>query len=95
MLSPNAFGGIRRVQSSIWFGHGPGNTAGFFPVTPQEEAGVGLGQARTINVFQWPGGGAPTALVLGPSSWGFGIGPWGGSAIPNPVQLQRVVRSGF
>jgi len=90
---------VRPVRGGTWFGHGPINTAPFFPVTPSELAEVveevGLGQARTIQVFQWPGGGAPTALILGPSSWGFGIGPWGGTAMLFQAPIQRVVRPGF
>lgn len=86
--------GIRRlVPRGIWFGHGPwGRDTAFWPVTPMET--VGLGQA-TIPVITWPGEGAPTALVLGPSSWGFGIGPWGGTARLRPATLPRTVRRAF
>lgn len=90
--------GIRRITPrGIWFGHGPWGRAdnAFWPVTPvEEEERTRLGQA-TIPVFNWPGGGAPAALVLGPSSWGFGIGPFGGTAVLAPTRLPRTVRRLF
>jgi hypothetical protein len=36
--SPDAFRGVRPVRGGTWFGHGPINTAPFFPVTPTELA---------------------------------------------------------
>jgi hypothetical protein len=90
--------GIRRVAPrGVWFSHGPygRDSAAFWPVTPVEiEQEARLGQA-TIPVFNWPGGGSPTALVLGPSSWGFGVGPFGGTAWLRPVRLPSTVRQVF
>jgi hypothetical protein len=88
--------GIRRVAPrGVWFVHGPYGRAssGFWPITPVEEE-ARLGQA-TIPVFNWPGGGSPTALVLGPSSWGFGVGPFGGTAQLRPMRLPSTVRQVF
>ncbi len=45
-------------------------------VSMQLEGREVLGQ-QTIPVFNWPG---HTAMVLGPSSWGAGIGVWPGTA---------------
>jgi hypothetical protein len=74
-MKVSVFNGARRIQPSSWFGQGPPGVSEFSPETPDGPPGASLGlQTR------WPGGGPPTALVLGPSSWGFGIGPWGGTA---------------
>lgn len=92
----DVFPGIQPINRSYWFGHvgksGP-IPAGSFPVTPSELGRpVQLGQG-TISVFTWPGGGAPTALVLGPSSWGFGIGQWGSTAQYVPQQFPSHVQA--
>lgn len=80
-----AYAGIRPIFKGIWFAHGgpygPPTPVGSWPVTPSELSGPTARPSRlgqtTTPVIQWPG---PTALVLGPSSWGFGIGVWGGTA---------------
>ena len=100
-----AYAGIRPIFKGIWFAHGapygPPTPVGAWPVTPAELSGpspqappVRIGHTATIPVFQWPGGGAPTALVLGPSSWGFGIGPWGGTAVVVPQARPTHVMGG-
>ncbi len=86
-----AYQGIRPIFKGIWFAHGaPGGPPlpyGSWPVTPAELSGRSplprLDQATT-PVINWPG---HTALVLGPSSWGFGIGQWGSTADVVPQQL--------
>ena len=80
-----AYAGIHPIQKGIWFAHGapggPPTPVGSWPVTPAETPSrKQLGQVTT-PVIQWPG---HTALVLGPSSWGFGIGAWGGTAVVVP-----------
>lgn len=91
-----AYRGIRPIFKGIWFAH-PATPVGAWPVTTAEASG--LGGARIAHaatpVFQWPGGGQPTALVLGPSSWGFGIGPWGGTATVAAQQFPSNARPGF
>ena len=83
----NAFDGIRPIRRNIWFSVSPVDP-GNWPATPwmgsAEPREVPVAQApapelgqSTIPVFNWPG---HTALVLGPSSWGFGIGVWPGTA---------------
>lgn len=45
--------------------------------------GPSLGQAQTVMAPAWQG---PTALVLGPSSWGFSVGSWPGTAYAPPPE---------
>ncbi len=89
-----AYEGIRPIVKGIFFVHGaPGGPPlpyGEWPVTPAELSGR-IGQA-TIPVMTWPG---HTALVLGPSSWGFGIGAWGSTAEIVPQQLPTHVTPGL
>lgn len=47
-----------------------------------------LGQ-ETVQAPVWMG---PTPLVLGPGSWGFGIGRWPGTAVVKPIQWPREVK---
>lgn len=76
-----AFEGVRPIVKGVFFAY-PATPLGSWPVSPPEAM---LGSARpliaqaTTPVFRWPG---KTALVLGPSSWGFGIGAWGSTAHP-------------
>ncbi len=51
----------------------------------------GLGQATTYATV-WQG---PYPLILGPGSWGFGIGPFGGTAVveqtnPWPTHVRAI-----
>jgi hypothetical protein len=76
--------------------HSGGNADPWWPSGPElgvgghlfnwepEVRSKGLSQRQTVNATVWTG---PYPLVLGPSSWGFGIGPWGGTAILYPREL--------
>ena len=92
-----AYEGIRPIFKGIWFAHGaPGGPPlpyGEWPVTPAELSGsLGQPAATTTPVMTWPG---HTALVLGPSSWGVGIGPWGSTAEVVPRALPTHVTPGL
>lgn len=82
-------------------GHGPFTTLTSvspwwlrdYPLVMEPEIQVGLGKkgpslSRPLTMADvWLG---PTPLILGPSSWGFGIGPSPGTAVAPPPEWPAV-----
>ncbi len=99
MVDPiQAYEGIHPIVKGVFFAY-PATPVGTWPVTPMQVRGLGspsprprMAQGATTPVFQWPG---KTAVVLGPSSWGFGIGWWPGTAYAVPPLQQARIQAGW